>query len=169
MPNDRGYQKGKLRCLKNLYDWENLSSMVGQLWDAELSDLEKRGLFNQYNSENLLEIAQEGLESSWNLGEWDDFSKYIKVLRRSNSPNSFNKSFYQAILDIKRGKYLDANKHIERARQILDPQITSLLGESYSRAYSLIQDLQSLKELEEVIQYVRTNDEQRKKHFYSLW
>ena len=81
----------------------------------------------------------------------------------------FEKSFYQAILEIRNKRYLDAYRHIEKAREILDPKITSLLGESYGRAYKLIQDLQSLKELEEVIQYVRTSDEQRKKHIYKLW
>jgi len=52
--------------------------------------------------------------------------------------NSFEKNFYQAILDIKNNKYDHAKIHIERAREILDPKITSLLGESYPRAYSLI-------------------------------
>jgi len=28
-PTRLEYQKGKLRCLKNLYDWDNLSSLVG--------------------------------------------------------------------------------------------------------------------------------------------
>lgn len=111
------------------------------MWDQELQIQEKQGLKNNYNSETLLQIAQDGLESSWNLGEWTDFSKYIKVLKKSNIPNSFEKSFYQAILEIKKRNYLDAYHHIERAREILDPKITSLLGESYSRAYSLIQDL----------------------------
>lgn len=51
----------------------------------------------------------------------------------------------------------------------MDPQITSLLGESYNRAYSIIQDLQSLKELEEVIAYFKTSSELKKKHIYKLW
>lgn len=169
-PENLEYKKGKLRCLKNLYDWENLSRMVGQMWDAEITNLEKKKVSSiAVQSENLLQIAQDGLEASFNLGEWQNFSQYIKILQRSNTPNSFQKSFYQAILDIKHHQYQSAYKHIERAREILDPKITSLLGESYSRAYSLIQDLQSLKELEEVILYVRTNDEQRKRHIYSLW
>lgn len=73
------------------------------------------------------------------------------------------------MLEIKNKKYNIAHQHIDKARQILDPQITSLLGESYSRAYSLIQDLQCLKELEEVIYYVQTPKEQIKNRIYSLW
>jgi serine/threonine-protein kinase mTOR len=44
-------------------------------------------------------------------------------------------------LDIKHLKYSDAQKHIDKAREVLDPKITSLLGESYNRAYLLIQDM----------------------------
>lgn len=120
-------------------------------------------------SENLISLAYEGLESSWNLGEWTDFSKYMKVIRKANTPNTFTKNFYKAILEIKNKRFKDASVYIERARDILDPQITSLLGESYSRAYSLIQNLQSLRELEEVIQYVKHPDEQKKKHLCTLW
>jgi hypothetical protein len=138
------------------------------MWEFELNAQDARRA-NTEPSIDLLQVAQDGLESSFNLGEWSNFSKYIKVLQKSNTPSSFTKSFYQAILDIKNHQYQSAYKHIERAREILDPKITSLLGESYSRAYSLIQDLQSLKELEEVILYVKTMDEQRKRHIYSLW
>jgi serine/threonine-protein kinase mTOR len=120
-PKNHEYQRGKLKCLKNLYDWENLSSLVGQMWEQELQRQERPGQATSHSSETLLQIAQDGLESSWNLGEWTDFSKYIKVLRRSNTPNSFAKSFYQAILEIKKRNYPDAVRHIERAREILDP------------------------------------------------
>lgn len=33
-------QLGKLRCLKNLFDWTNLSKMVGQMWDTELENIQ---------------------------------------------------------------------------------------------------------------------------------
>ena len=160
---------------KNLYDWTNLSKMVGQMWDTELAKIQsgkkdgQAGNSSQTANETLQQIAQDGLESSWNLGEWTNFSQYIKVFKKSSTQNSFEKSFYQAILDIKDRKYMQAHQHIEMAREILDPKITSLLGESYSRAYSLIQDLQSLRELEEVILYVKADNEQRKRHIYSLW
>jgi len=29
------YEMGKLRCLRNLMDWENLSNLVAQMWDKE--------------------------------------------------------------------------------------------------------------------------------------
>lgn len=73
-------------------------------------------------------------------------------------------------MDIKNNKYSEAQKHIDKAREVLDPKITSLLGESYNRAYLLIQEMQNLRELEEIIEYKQVStDEYRKKHLYSLW
>ena len=89
-------------------------------------------------SENLIQLAYEGLESSWNLGEWTDFKEYMRVIKKSNTPPNFTKNFYQAIWEIHQKRFANAYAYIEKAREILDPQITSLLGESYSRAYSLI-------------------------------
>jgi hypothetical protein len=76
------------------------------MWDHELINLEKKGL-NYFNSptDKLLSIAEEGLEASFNLGDWTNFSKYIKILEKRNTPDSFKKSFYQAILDIKNHNY----------------------------------------------------------------
>jgi len=52
---------------------------------------------------------------------------------------------------------------------VLEPKITSLLGESYNRAYKLVQEMQNLRELEEIIEYKSSTDEIRKEHLYSLW
>ena len=48
----------------------------------------------------------------------------------------------------------------------MDPKITSLLGESYNRAYLLIQEMQNLRELEETIEYRLSTDADRKRHLY---
>jgi len=47
--------------------------------------------------------------------------------------------------------------------------VTSLFGESYIRAYKHIQDLQNLRELEEMIDFQTSTDEARKHHLHSLW
>lgn len=76
------------------------------MWDAEITLLEKQKVKSITNhNENLHQIAQDGLEASLNLGEWQNFSQYIKILQRSTTPNSFEKNFYQAILDIKNHQY----------------------------------------------------------------
>ena len=58
---------------------------------------------------------------------------------------------------------------IDAAREILNTKITSLLGESYNRAYALIQELQFLKELEEVIEYKTTATTEKKGNLYKCW
>jgi len=48
----------------------------------------------------------DGGESSWNLGNWTDFSKYIEGLKGTS--DLFEKHFYFAILDIKKEKFHEA-------------------------------------------------------------
>jgi FKBP12-rapamycin complex-associated protein len=91
----------------------------------------------------------------------------VKILDVQKHP--YERNFYQAILYIKNNKYSDAQKHVDKAREVLDPKITSLLGESYNRAYMLIQEMQNLRELEEILEYKTITDESRKEHLYSLW
>ena len=42
---------------------------------------------------------------------------------------------------------------IDKARDILDTELTAMVGESYSRAYGAMVNVQMLSELEEVIQF----------------
>lgn len=48
-------------------------------------------------------------------------------------------------------------------------KITSLLGESYNRAYNQIKELQFLKELEEVIEYKKSTTQEKKNNLYKCW
>lgn len=52
-PTNPVYQSGKLRCLKNLFDWENLSNLVGQMWDQELKSLERNGKHSSQSAQLL--------------------------------------------------------------------------------------------------------------------
>ena len=42
---------------------------------------------------------------------------------------------------------------IDKARDILDTELTAMAGESYDRAYGAMVSVQMLSELEEIIQY----------------
>ena len=101
------------------------------------------------------------------MGNWENFQRNVKLLDLNK--NSYERNFYQAILDIKNSRYSDAQKHIDKAREVLDPKITSLLGESYNRAYLLIQEMQNLKELEEIMEYNQSDDTYRRRHLSSIW
>ena len=60
------------------------------------------------------------------------------------------------MLNVHRGQIGKANGHINKARDLLDPELTSLVGESYTRAYNQVVRIQMLAELEEVIQFKDT-------------
>ena len=83
--------------------------------------------------------------------------------------HAYEKNFYTAVYKIENQDYDSAFKKIDMARDIINSKITSLLGESYNRAYSNIQELQFLKELEEVIEYKTTNSHEKKENLYKCW
>jgi len=54
----------------------------------------------------LKEIAEHASYSAWNLREWGNFQKYVKIL--DNQKHAYEKNFYQAILDVKNKKFGEA-------------------------------------------------------------
>jgi FKBP12-rapamycin complex-associated protein len=48
---------------------------------------------------------------------------------------AYERCFFSAVLEIQQKQFNEAMKHIDRAREVLSTKITSLLGESYNRAY----------------------------------
>lgn len=68
------------------------------------------------------------------------------------SADSYERAFYTAVLCIQRGDFAAALERIQRARQLLDPELTVLLAESYKRAYPALVSLQQLAELEEIVE-----------------
>lgn len=49
--------------------------------------------------------------------------------------------------------FLSPFQYIDTARDLLDTELTAMVGESYQRAYNSMVAVQMLAELEEVIQY----------------
>ncbi len=66
--------------------------------------------------------------------------------------------FYRAILAIHHDQYSIAQRFITESREQIDTELTALIGESYSRAYSVMVRVQQLAELEEVIAYKQSKD-----------
>ncbi len=56
---------------------------------------------------------------------------------------------------------------IDNARDILDTELTALVGESYSRAYGVMVNIQLLSELEEIIHCLQDPD--RKQQLQKIW
>eukprot|EP00826_Nyctotherus_ovalis_P038578 TRINITY_DN3621_c0_g1_i9.p1 TRINITY_DN3621_c0_g1~~TRINITY_DN3621_c0_g1_i9.p1 ORF type:complete len:278 (+),score=101.44 TRINITY_DN3621_c0_g1_i9:188-1021(+) len=157
---------GQMQCQRALSDWEALARAAEEIW-AQASDIEPRmepvlrlderkpivfpGLSalpsspmqaqtsiegdSGLNLEALKsKVAEMAAAAAWNLGKWEDLEKYNKSIQEG----SYENLFYNSILYIHNGAYPEALDLINRAREVLDSKVTSLLNESYSRSYSLL-------------------------------
>ncbi|ELU37824.1 phosphatidylinositol 3-kinase tor2 [Rhizoctonia solani AG-1 IA] len=133
---------GKMRCLHALGEWDQLASMVETKWASATAD-ERR------------EIAPLATAAAWSLNQWDKMDEYIGSMK----PDSPNRAFYRAIISVHRCQFTKAAKQIATARDLLDPEMTNLAGESYQRSYSVIIRIQMLSELEEIIRYKQLSEQ----------
>ena len=123
---------GKMRCLHALGEWEKLSNLAEEQWS--LASLERKR-----------EIAPLAAAAAWGIGHWESMNTYIDRMKTSSA----DRAFFESVLYVQRSSYEDARRHIDKARQGLDIEISALLGESYTRAYDVIVRIQMLAELDE--------------------
>lgn len=136
---------GKMRCLHALGEWDTLSAIAQDKWMIA-------------SSENKRHIAPLAAAAAWGMGQWDIMDDYLGAMKQ-HTPD---RSFFGAILSIHRNHFEEAHAHIARARDGLDTELSALLGESYTRAYSVIVRVQMLAELEEIITYKQHNEDPEK-------
>jgi FKBP12-rapamycin complex-associated protein len=109
---------GMIQSLHQLGEWEELSDLVQIRWPTA-------------NQEERRQMAPLAATASWSLNQWDLMDDYISAMRT----DSADRSFFKSILLVHRNQYGQASRHIMRAREKLDNELTSLTGESYGRAY----------------------------------
>jgi FKBP12-rapamycin complex-associated protein len=136
---------GKMRCLHALGEWETLSTLAQDKWIHASAEVRKT-------------IAPLAAASAWGLRQWELMDSYLSVMK-STSPD---RSFFGAILAIHRNQFDDAHAHIDRARGLIETELTALLGESYNRAYLQILRVQMLAELEEIMVYKQNSNNPEK-------
>ncbi|KAI8813143.1 armadillo-type protein [Cladochytrium replicatum] len=134
---------GRMRCLFYLGEWEALSQLTFERWK-----------FAGKDDEVLRKIAPWGAAAAWGVGQWDQMEEYIGAMKQE-TPDSV---FFRAILSLHRNLFPQAAAYIEKTRELLDTELMALVGESYSRAYSVVVRVQMLAELEEIIVYKQSND-----------
>ncbi|KAF8749146.1 Atypical PIKK FRAP protein kinase, partial [Rhizoctonia solani] len=120
----------------NLLRWSRQSGQVPQLMSG-------------------VKIAPLATAAAWSLNQWDKMDEYIGSMK----PDSPNRAFYRAIISVHRCQFTKAAKQIATARDLLDPEMTNLAGESYQRSYSVIIRIQMLSELEEIIRYKQLSEQ----------
>ncbi|KAH8093828.1 FAT-domain-containing protein [Cristinia sonorae] len=133
---------GRMKCLHALGEWDQLAAQVEENW-ANASHEDRR------------EIAPMAAAAAWSLNDWDSMDDYIATMK----PDSADRPFYRAILSVHQNQFPKAMTHIAKARDLLDPELTSLVGESYGRSYNTMVRAQMLSELEEIIAYKQYADQ----------
>jgi FKBP12-rapamycin complex-associated protein len=130
---------GQMRCLHALGEWERLLDVVKQRWNG----------YNRNGTEIERRLmAPLAAAAAVALNKWSDMEEFISAIRSDES-----KDYFKAILYTNREQRHLAMKHIARARDMMDQELTNLISESYSRAYDLMVRTQMLSELEEALAY----------------
>ena len=144
---------GKMRCLHALGEWKVLSDLAQEKW-------------NQVSFEHRQAIAPLAATAAWDHGQWELMDSYLSVMKEQ-SPD---RSFFGAILAIHHNQFDTANAYIEKARNGLDTELSTLLRESYNRAYNVVVRVQMLAELEEIIIYKQNiGDPEKQKTMRQTW
>ncbi|KAF2644919.1 ARM repeat-containing protein [Massarina eburnea CBS 473.64] len=127
---------GKMRCLHALGEWDLLSSLSKEKWANASQEYRKA-------------IAPLAAAAAWGLGKFADMDSYLSVMKEQ-SPD---RAFFASIVNIYNNRFEIAKEEIAKARKGLDTELSSLLGESYQRAYLPMIRVQMLAELEEIMTY----------------
>ncbi|CAO3650716.1 unnamed protein product [Cunninghamella blakesleeana] len=152
-PNSIEITLGRMQCLHALGEWDQLASLAQEKW-------------LHATHENRKNMAPFAAAAAWGLGQWEQMEEYIALLK-SEGPD---RTFFRAILAIHRNRYAEAEKFINKTRDLLDTELTALLGESYNRAYVIVVRVQMLAELEEMITYKQsTNDVEKQMVIRKTW
>ncbi|PSN67313.1 ARM repeat-containing protein [Corynespora cassiicola Philippines] len=144
-PDSFDITMGKMRCLHALGEWDLLSSLCKEKWSNATQEYRKA-------------IAPLAATAAWGLGKFADMDSYLSVMKEQ-SPD---RAFFASILNIHNNRFEIATDEITKARKGLDTELSSLLGESYQRAYLPMIRVQMMAELEEIIRY-KQNDNNKEK------
>ena len=133
---------GRMRCMKELQQWERLAALGS-------------AAFLTSGEESTHALIAPLLSSAMHqLRYWGYLEPYLPYL----SEHSYEGCFYRAVYAIHVGDYAQAQRFIDSACECVDGQLGGLVGESYSRAYGSIVRLQQCTELSEIISYKAASD-----------
>ena len=144
---------GRMRCLKQLGDWERLDTLAAHHFRHTEEEAMRR------------EIAPLAAHAAWMRGRWSDLSLYLSVMEEGR----IETDFMHAVLAVHEAQWEQAQLYIERARELLDSELSALVSESYPRAYRVLVQVQQLAELEEVMDYTRSGDGERRAAIVAMW
>jgi serine/threonine-protein kinase mTOR len=177
-PHDYEAMLGCMRCFVACGEWQKLLGLVEQNWpsltdpDGGNDDAERR-----VSARSQRKALRMCAQASWRLEQWDDLDAYSAQLVSgleeapasqaavvSGSRDSaferidFDGAFYSAVLHVHRKEWTSAADSIDAARKAMDGRLTALMAESYNRAYPSMVTAQALAEMEEIIEFRRTEE-----------
>ncbi|XP_048250308.1 serine/threonine-protein kinase mTOR-like isoform X1 [Haliotis rufescens] len=135
-PDDLTLTLGSMRCLEALGEWGQLHALACDKWPTASDDVRTK-------------MARMASAAAWGLGQWESMEEYMCLIPRT----SYDGAFYRAIFALHSENFQLAQQCIDKARDILDTDLTAMAGESYNRAYGAMVNVQMLSELEEIIKY----------------
>ncbi|CAH1240669.1 MTOR [Branchiostoma lanceolatum] len=127
---------GRMRCLEALGEWGQLYQTSCEKWPMVSDDTRQS-------------MARMAAAAAWGLAQWESMEEYACMIPR----DTYDGAFYRAVLALHQDHFPLAQQCIDKARDILDTDLTAMAGESYDRAYGAMVACQMLSELEEIIQY----------------
>ena len=133
---------GNLQCLLALGEFEQLAESSSVL----MNHLKCCPSVEHYNPW-MSEVQKLGANASWMLGNWSSLESFLEgdiLVDAHDVELNNNASFYRAILAIHKEHYAQASQLIMETRAQLCSAISSLLSESYSRAYRAMVSMQIL-------------------------
>lgn len=151
---------GFLRCLCTLGHWETmLSHATGLAFSASI--------VRPVNSSLQKSARSLGIEAAWRLGRWDQLDELCKCkpakLRAaessigSNSDISFTgEALGRILLSVHRQEWDIAYGVFEQTRTLLLPRLVHATSEDYSRAYPLLVQLHILADVEDLVNFTRS-------------
>lgn len=154
-PDNLEAKLGTMRCLNALGNYDRVSQLSIGLWQNDSEEFEAARKA----------VAPHAAYAAWGLGSWPELEKYVGSMRG----NAVDTNLFKAVLAIWKSDYGNAKSHIDTCRDLLDKQVTALVGESYKRAYRSIISVQELAELEEIIDYRRCDDRERQQVIKQMW
>eukprot|EP00397_Hematodinium_sp_SG-2012_P000203 GEMP01000203.1.p1 GENE.GEMP01000203.1~~GEMP01000203.1.p1 ORF type:complete len:1732 (+),score=334.48 GEMP01000203.1:1967-7162(+) len=155
-PKNLDWATARMRCLTNLHEWSRLSNLAAKVWADSPSEAHVR------------EMAPLAAQAEFNLRNWDKMRVYTEGLEK-NQAISYDSFFYSAILAIHDENYSLAYRLINKSRERLDPELTSLVRESYTRAYRALLRVQQLTALEQIIKYKMATSEETRNRYREMW
>jgi len=101
-PKDVDLRLGQMRCLEALGEWGQLHDVASKHWE-------------DYSSEAQQRMARMAAAAAWGMGRWDSMDQYVKCLPQDTQDGAF----YRAVLAVHREVYVDAQQHIDKARELV--------------------------------------------------